>query len=79
MQLNNMLDLMNLDSSSSIDRKNITDALARLQEQGLLKYKVTGINENGEEILEIEMSDAMKEVANEIDFDSLENENVTRN
>ena len=70
---------MNLDSSSSIDRKNITDALARLQEQGLLKYKVTGINENGEEILEIEMSDAMKEVANEIDFDSLENENVTRN
>lgn len=79
MQLNNMLDLMNLDSSSSIDRKNITDALARLQAQGLLKYKVTGINENGEEILEIEMSDAMKEVANEIDFDSLENENVTRN
>ena len=74
-----MLDLMDLNRASAIDRKNITDALASLQAKGLLKYKITGINEDGEEIVEIEMSDEMKALASEIDFDSLENENITLN
>ena len=74
-----MLDLMDLNRASAIDRKNITDALASLQAKGLLKYKITGINEDGEAIVEIEMSDEMKKLAREIDFDSLENENVTLN
>ena len=56
------------------NRQQVTDALARLQAQGLLTYKILGIDENGEDILNIEMTDQAMEIAKNMNFEQVDGE-----
>jgi hypothetical protein len=67
--MNNLLDAMNFTTDNTpANRQQVTDTLARLQAQGLLKYTILGIDENGEDILSIEMTDKAMGIVKDIDF-----------